>query len=318
MPGIAAKHETTVARAVGRLIARASDARGLDEAELRPRVESAIEKYVLRHDPDAGDRQLAAFVDEIHADDLCLVIACERGDEKAWEELVAKYDATVKAAARKIAPNSEDAEELAGSIWADLYGLRQDAAGNRKSKLGYYSGRGSLGGWLRAIVSQSAIDEFRKQSKLVQIEEDREFENIASGVSSNDHHAAHGNDPELILTEKRTAADVTAALKNAIERLEDEDRLVLKLYYFDDLKLKEIGQMFGYHEATASRRLVRIQADIRKAVERELKKTHGWTDTEVKKYLSETAEALGLSLEKLLTVLMIAAVVQDAIMSGVL
>jgi predicted DNA-binding protein YlxM (UPF0122 family) len=85
----------------------------------------------------------------------------------------------------------------------------------------------------------------------------------------------------------------------------------LKLYYFDDLKLKDIAATFGYHEATASRKLTRVQADIRKGVEKELKSRHGWTDGEVKRYLSETAAGLGINLETMFAALLVLVMVQD-------
>ena len=314
MTQAAEKHSSAIDEAVSRLISRAADARGLGSRDIRPRVDSALGKYLFKENENAERRDITAFVDEIRADDLCLIIACERGDEKAWEDLVANFDSTVKSAARKISANSEDAEDLASSIWAELYGLRQDADGNKKSKLAYYSGRGSLAGWLRAVCSQLAIDQFRKQSKFVQIEEAREFENLAeesSNHSGNDQVLHHVENPEDLLTAKRTSDDVSTALSTAIASLADEDRLIVKLYYFDDLKLKDIASTFGYHEATASRKLVRIQNDIRKAVEKELRKTHGWSDSEVKRHLSETAAKLGLSLEKMFATLIALAVVQE-------
>ena len=312
----AEKHSSAITDAIARLISRASDARGLAAEDVRPRVESALEKYLLKDHSATERREIGAFIDELRADDLFLILACERGDEKAWEDLVANFDSTVKSAARKISPNSEDAEDLASSIWAELYGLRQDPDGNKKSKLAYYSGRGSLAGWLRAVVSQLAIDQYRKQSKFVQIEETREFENLAEESSNNSGNSAvlhHNESPEELLSEKRTSDDVASALQTAIAGLEPEDRLILKLYYFDDLKLKDIAATFGYHEATASRKLVRVQSEIRKSVERELKKTHGWNDSEVKRYLSETAAKLGFSLEKMFAVLIALALVQDLI-----
>jgi RNA polymerase sigma-70 factor (ECF subfamily) len=314
MTSAAEKHAGGIDDAVKRLISRAGDARGISAADLKPRINSALEKYLFNDDPEAEHRDVVAFVDEIRADDLCLILACEKGDEKAWQDLVANFDGTVKSAARKISSNNEDAEDLASSIWAELYGLRQDADGNKKSKLAYYSGRGSLAGWLRAVVSQLAVDQYRKQSKFVQIEESREFENLAeqsTNHSGNDQVIHHAENPEDLLTEKDTAEDVTAAMRAAIDSLEPEDKLILKLYYFDDLKLKDIAATFGYHEATASRKLVRIQSDIRKAVEKELKRNHGWSDGEVKKYLADAATKLGVNLEKMLAALMLAALLQD-------
>jgi len=87
---------------------------------------------------------------------------------------------------------------------------------------------------------------------------------------------------------------------------------VMKLYYFDDLKLKEIGAMFGYHEATASRKMVRIQSEIRKSVEKKLRTEHGWSESEVKRCLSETASKLGITVEKLFAAVAVLAMLQDS------
>ncbi len=313
MSPIAEKQKNTVEEAIEHLISRAENARGISGEDVSARVRAALDKYLLRDEPNAANKEIKEFIDDIRADDLCLIISCERGNELAWEDLVANFDSTVKSAARKISSNNEDAEDLASSIWAELYGLRTDADGNKKSKLAYYSGRGSLAGWLRAVVSQLAVDQFRKQSKFVQIEEDREFENLANeaAASGNNHFASHGENPEELFAQGQAESDVSEALQTAIGELEAEDRLILKLYYFDDLKLKDIAATFGYHEATASRKLTRVQADIRKGVEKNLRTRHGWTDTEVKQHLSNTAASLGLNLETMFAVFTLAVLMQD-------
>lgn len=319
MSAVAEKYNSTIDEAVAHLISRAVNTRSLTADDVKPRIGGVLQKYLFVGDGVPEHIEVIDFIGEIRADDLCLIIACELGQEQAWEDLVANFDSTVKSAARKISSNQEDAEDLASSIWAELYGLRQDADGNKKSKLAYYSGRGSLAGWLRAVVSQLAVDQFRKQSKFVQIEEDREFENLANEAAGDNHHfVSHGKTPEESFTEEQTASDVSEALTAAIAGLETEDRLILKLYYFDDLKLKDIAATFGYHEATASRRLTRVQSEIRKGVEKELKTRHGWTDSEVKRHLSDTAAGLGMNLETMLAVLALAVLVQDLWLQSVL
>lgn len=321
MNSAAEKHQITIDEAIARLISRAENSRGLKIADLRTRVVAALTKYLFKSDENATGADVKSFVDEIRADDLCLIIACENGDETAWSDLVSNFDATVKSAARKYAKNSEDAEDLAGSIWAELYGLKKDADGRLKSKLSYYSGRGSLGGWLRAVTNQLAIDNFRKESKFVQIEESREFENLANESSGNSDNAqiVHGSDnPEENFSRRQTEKDVSHALKSAINELEAEDKLILKLYYFDDLKLKDIGATLGFHEATASRKLVRIQTEIRKSVEKNLQTKHGWRQDEVKRHLSDAASKLGMNFEKLLAIFVVCAVLQDIYSAGVL
>lgn len=306
------KFRLTLDEATAHLIARAQNPRSLDASTIGPRVEAAADKYLLSASAAPAHAEIKAFIDELRADDLCLIIACERGDEGAWQDLVTNFDSTVKSAARKITSNAEDAEDLASSIWAELYGLRIDPDGNKKSKLAYYSGRGSLAGWLRAVVSQLAVDQFRKQAKFVQIDEDREFENLANDAAGhNNHFGSDTGNPEELFSESQTESDVTEALQSAIAELEAEDRLILKLYYFDDLKLKDIARTFGYHEATASRKLARVQAEIRKSVERELKSRHGWTEREVKRHLTETAAGLGVNLETMFAILALAVLLQD-------
>jgi RNA polymerase sigma-70 factor (ECF subfamily) len=314
MTETAEKHRNTIEEATARLISRAANARRLEIADVFPRVAKSLEKYLFKDNENASNAEIKEFIEAIRADDFCLIIACERNDAEAWEDLVKNFDSTVKSAARKFAHNAEDAEDLASSIWAELYGLKQDADGRVKTKLSYYSGRGSLAGWLRAVTNQLAIDQFRKESKFVQIEEDREFENLANESSEktdNLNVVSHADNPEDILTEKQTTKDVSEALKQAIAELEAEDKLILKLYYFDELKLKDIGAALGFHEATASRKLVRVQSEIRKSVERILRSQHGWNEQEVKRYLAETASKLGISFEKLFVILLVSTFLQE-------
>jgi len=96
---IPANLQRVIDEASGRLLSRASESRGLDLETIMPRIVSSVEKYLFRGEENASAADIAKFVDEMHADDLCLIIACERGDERAWEDLVARYDSTVKSAA---------------------------------------------------------------------------------------------------------------------------------------------------------------------------------------------------------------------------
>jgi RNA polymerase sigma-70 factor, ECF subfamily len=278
------------------LIGRAENSRGLRAADLRERVVKSVNKYF----PEGTNVEIREFIESLKIDDLCLIVACEQKDESAWVEMVEKFSTTVKSAARNITKNNEDAEDLASSIWAELHGLKENSHG----KLSYYSGRGSLGGWLRAVVSQLAIDQHRKLSRFVQIEENREFENLAN---ENEEHllVATNETPEELLTEKQTSKDVADALKESIANLAAEDKLLIKLYYFDDLNLKKIGEILGFHEATASRKIVRVQGDLRKSTEKILQSKHGWKSEEIGKYLSATASKLGFNVEKLFSIIIV-------------
>jgi RNA polymerase sigma-70 factor (ECF subfamily) len=240
-------------------------------------------------------------VDKLQADDLCLIVACEQGDQTAWSDLVERFSPTVRSAARSASSNEEGAEDLAQSIWAELYGLRVRADGKPASKLAYYSGRGSLAGWLRAVVAQLAVDQHRKQSRLVQTEEDSDFDRII-GEGHEETLAGRSTvlNPELEISEKLAGAELKKALAKSVAQLTAEDRLLVKLYYFDGLRLREAGAVLGVHEATASRRLTRIHADLRHQVEAILVGEAGWTKSETERAFTEVALHLETDIEPML------------------
>jgi RNA polymerase sigma-70 factor (ECF subfamily) len=286
----------------GRMLARASDNRSLSREALAPRINAAVEKYLFKDAPNTPHAEISKFIDELQADDLCLIIACERGDEKAWTDLVERFTTTVRSAARSASSDEDAAEDLAQSIWAELYGLRTRTDGRPASKLAYYSGRGSLAGWLRAVVAQLAVDTYRKQSKLVQTEEDADLDRLAQEV-----HVAQGQpalagmqNPEESMSNRFARTELQQALSKSVAELNAEDRLLVKLYYFDNLRLREAGAVLGVHEATASRRLTRIQIDLRKRVSEILVAERGWTKAEAERSFSELGQQLDTDVEAIL------------------
>jgi len=295
--------DEAIAAGAERLLARARDSRVLKVESLLQRVRATVEKYLLKHDPNASSDAIAAFVDTLHADDMCLAIACQRGDQAAWSDLVEGYGATVRSAARSASPNQEMADDLAQSIWAELHGLKTNDDGRPTGKLAYYSGAGSLGGWLRAVVGQLAIDRHRREARLVHTEADAELDRLSQteGLEISQGDGLHGDvNPEEALARNLAAVAVEKALAHALRSLDDEDRLLIKLYYFDGLRLREAGAVLGFHEATASRRLTRIQNEVRKRVEKELMDEHGWTKSEAARSLSQIATSLQTDVESLL------------------
>jgi RNA polymerase sigma-70 factor (ECF subfamily) len=293
-----------VADGASRLLARAEDSRSLKAASLSPRIAAAVEKYLLRDEPETAAHEINQFIDGMQADDLCLTIACEQNDEGAWSELVERFTPAVRSAARSASSNEDAAEDLVQSIWAELYGLRIGKDGKPSSKLAYYSGRGSLAGWLRAVASQLAVDVYRKQSRLVQTEEDADLDRLVRDQRGSEGQAALSSNlqnPEKIVADKFAESDVQSALGAAVKELAPEDRLLVKLYYFDDMRLREAGVVLGVHEATASRRLTRIHNDLRKRITQILVDDKGWTKAEAERSFAELAQNLNTDLEALVT-----------------
>ncbi len=188
---------------------------------------------------------------ELRVEELVLARGCAAGHNQAWTEFLGRYREKLYDIARGITKEDSSARELADSLYADLYGT-SERQGQRLSRLSSYMGRGSLEGWLRTVLAQEFVNRYRKQKRLVSLEEQAE-----DGVQ----FSAPETPPPLPSDNR-----LTAATDEALERLSAEDRLVLAAYYLDNRTLTEIGKIVGVHESTISRRLEKLLKGLRKQV----------------------------------------------------
>jgi RNA polymerase sigma-70 factor, ECF subfamily len=179
---------------------------------------------------------------------------------------------------------------LADSTFAELYGLRE-SGGSRVSKFSFYSGRGSLRGWLRAVVFQLSADHHRQSSRLVQTEEPEDMDRIALAAEKPERRTA----TDLGYVRDRYREAVVASLRRAIEDLEPRERLLLAYYYYDEMTLREIGHVFDVHEATISRWLTKVQRRVRKLVEKGLARDHRFNRREVAEAIELAAEQMDIA-----------------------
>ena len=240
------------------------------------------------------------FISGIRSEELCLAIACESGDDSAWRKFESEYRSSMQAAARTLTKDEPEADDLIQFVLGELYGIRLEGD-RRLSKLSHYSGKGSLGGWLRAVVYQCFIDRKRQNARFEQVEEPEDFDRLVSGMPS--HLNGVMQSPavmpdEIEDTHLHRATD--QALAQAFKEIEAKDRLLLNYYYFDDLTLKEIGVLMSVHEATISRWLARAQREVKKKTEEILQRTHGMRRAEVAECL-QIAARTEMDVRKILT-----------------
>jgi RNA polymerase sigma-70 factor (ECF subfamily) len=217
-----------------------------------PAFTTILEEVAARYLPaGSSPNEVADFLGHLRLEELALARACAAGNEAAWEIFLTRYREKLYGAAHALVPADETARELADSLYADLFGMRT-ADGGRPSKLASFTGRGSLEGWLRAVLAQEYVNRFRRQQRLVSLEEQTE-----AGAQ----FEAEAADPtEAIDARVREATDA------ALASLAPEDKFILSSYYLDDRTLAEIARLLGVHESTVSRKLEKITAQVRKAI----------------------------------------------------
>jgi RNA polymerase sigma-70 factor, ECF subfamily len=197
----------------------------------------------------------AAAVQELYGslrvEDLALARACAVGNERAWGRFLIRYREKLYDVAGYITKESASARELADSLYADLYGMG-GRDGQRVSKLTSYMGRGSLEGWLRTVMAQEYVNRYRKQRRLVSLDEENE-----EGVQ----YAAAEPEPAIAVDPK-----LEAAIDETLGALSSEDRFVLASYYLDDRTLADIARTLSVHESTISRKVDKLAKSLRKQI----------------------------------------------------
>lgn len=220
---------------------------GLEYDEFEAILHQVSCKYV----PTATDQQKVRFWRELKLEELVLSRGCANGQEYAWEVFLTRYREKLYDIARGVTKEDASARELADSIYGDLYGT-SERDGHRVSRLNFYMGRGSLEGWLRTVILQEFVNRYRKQKKLVSLDEQEE-----EGVQFSAANMAPASPLDKRLGD---------AVDEALSQLAPDDRLVLASYYLDDRTLTEIGKVLGVHESTISRRLEKLLKVVRKQV----------------------------------------------------
>ena len=194
----------------------------------------------------ADAAQRAAFYKSLRISEFALAHACALGREAAWQRFLDLYRAPLTRSAVAITGSATLGHDLADSLYSELYGIRE-VDHQRTSPLASYSGRGSLLGWLRTTLAQRHVDHHRR----VHRETPLDTLDVPAPAPS-----AAAMPAEL--------AQLTRAVERTLQALPPEDRFMLSSYFLDRQTLLQIARILQVHEATISRRLKRLIADLQK------------------------------------------------------
>jgi RNA polymerase sigma-70 factor len=243
--------------------------------DFQTRIEAILSKAASPAKVQSRAKALAL----IHCEDLFLATACSRQDRVAWESFADEYLPLLRRFSTQACGDSVEGEDLAQEITVKM--LQE---GNR---LAGYNGLGSLAGWLRAAVAHAAVDRFRRARRLVSLDDGSHGNAVADSMDT-------GKEGSEEAIDSRWGPIISNAINESISNLAARDRLALGLYYLRGISLFAIGRQFRIHEATVSRWIDRIRRDIRKQVEKNLRKKHGFRADDIRslwKHISFSAVA---------------------------
>lgn len=185
-------------------------------------------------------------------DDTNLIREAQKGNHRAFEELIRQYDSAVLRLALHLTGSPDDAQDIYQEAFLKAY----KSVGNFRFECSFYT-------WLYRIVTNLCLDhlrrrQVRKEDSAVVSGEDGEEFNLLDQVS--DGRAAHNPERDLLRRE------VGNKIVKALAKLTERERMVFELKHYQGLKLRTIGEMLNTTEETAKNTLFRATQKLRLAL----------------------------------------------------
>jgi RNA polymerase sigma-70 factor (ECF subfamily) len=158
-------------------------------------------------------------------DDAMLVKMTLKGDLRAFEELVDRYQKVLYNTVLRIVQNADEAQDITQSGFVKAY-----------EHLADYKPQHKFFSWLYRIVVNESLNALRRR---------KETQDIDSGMMASEKDPAQAFED----SEREEYID------KALQLLTPENRAVVVLRHFQDLTYREIGQILDIPEKTVKSRL---------------------------------------------------------------
>src|SRR4051812_21507011 len=176
--------------------------------------------------------------------DAALVAKLRAGDNAAGDELVRRYVEPLVRYLRRLAGSDHVAEELHQQTWLSVL--------EHLEKFDPTTSSGGFKAWIFRIATNKANDVWRSRGR------DRlAKEGLKLVVEAEAPDAAH----------RMTGSEAQRKLLAAIEQLPENQRQVLLLRYYSDLKFVEIAEMLGCPLNTALGRMHKAMLKLKELME---------------------------------------------------
>lgn len=163
-----------------------------------------------------------------------------KGDKEAFEGIVNEYQNKIYSLCYRYTGNREDARDLAQESFIKVY-----------RNIGKFEGRSSFSTWIYQIAGNTCKDYLRKIKDKSEFSLDEEV--FSDGEAFTPQVLKDDNTPDVQYEEK----EKLALLKEAINKLNPEYKMVILMREFQDLSYEEIARETSTSIGTVKSRLSR-------------------------------------------------------------
>jgi len=169
-----------------------------------------------------------------------IVQGCVKKDPRAQKYLYDKFSRKMMGVCMRYSQSTEEAEDVLQNGFISIF-----------LNIESFKGSGSLEGWIRRIIVNTALTNIRKNKKLQQ---NIELEHVEFMLPSSDQ-----------VSEASGAKD----LLKLIQSLPTGFRTVFNLYAIEGYSHKEIGDLLGISEGTSKSQYSRAKTHLQKMIKPE-------------------------------------------------
>ncbi len=183
-----------------------------------------------------------------------LIQNLKQQDESAFALLVKQYQDQVVNTCFGFVHDAEDARDLAQEVFVEVY-----------HSIRKFRGEAGLGTWLYRIAVNKSLDFIRRRNRKKRF-------GIIFGISRDEGDAeyilpARADNPHTQLEEKERAG----LLRQAIDKLPENQRIAIILQRFDDFSYAEIAEIMNTSVSAIESLLHRAKANLYKNLEKRLR-----------------------------------------------
>lgn len=172
-----------------------------------------------------------------------IVKKCVKGDRKAQQELYKYFYSTMMGVCYRYSNNAEDAKDLLQDGFVKVF-----------NNLKKYNFSGSLEGWIRRIMVNTAIDHFRKNKNVFMIDDEDGYLLENSKVeSANTIYSQFGVED----------------IMEAIQSLSPAYKAVFNLNVIEGYPHKDIAEKLNISEGTSKSNLAKAKMKLRTLLEQQ-------------------------------------------------
>jgi len=177
-----------------------------------------------------------------HENLIKLIEGCAKNDRICQQQIFKLYYGKMMAICLRYGKNSEDAKDILQDGFIKMF-----------KNIHSYGGNGSFEGWVRRIITNSAIDAVRRYKSDKMVVDSEIVNNLeAADEPEDDEMVVKGVSPQMIVEE--------------IKNLSPQYRLVFNMYIMEGLTHREIANELGISEGTSKSNLAKAKKKVRQSL----------------------------------------------------